>query len=179
MHCVTMAVCTTNMKILLTGEPGVGKSTLLSLVIDAVEQKQGFLTSEMSTDGIRTGFNMTASSGESFVLASVDSPSEIRVSRYGVNLNELNEFIAKLPAIEPGKLIYVDEIGQMQLYSNLYRDLVTNYFNQPNPMIGTLSKIYNDDFTESLRERSDIEIIEVTIENRDRLKEELTSRVAK
>lgn len=42
---------------------------------------------------------MTASNGESSVLCSVDSPSNIRVSRYGVNLEELDRFVEKLPSM--------------------------------------------------------------------------------
>jgi nucleoside-triphosphatase len=167
------------MKILLTGEPGVGKSTLLNSVINAFQQKQGFLTSEIKVDGARTGFRMTASSGQSFVLSSVDSLSDVRVSRYGVNLKELESFIDKLSPIEPDKLIYIDEIGQMQLYSDFYKKLITEYLNRPNPLIGTLSKIYHDEFTDGLRKRDDIEIIEVTLENRETLKSELINRIAK
>jgi nucleoside-triphosphatase THEP1 len=167
------------MKLLLTGDPGTGKSTLLQHVINAFDEKQGFLTTEVRTDGVRTSFNMTASNGDSFVLCSVDSPSEIRVSRYGVNVYDLNEFIRSLPVIEANKLIYIDEIGQMQLYADSYRDLVLKYLDQPNPLIGTLSKIYNDKFTDSLRARGDIEIIEVTVDNRDSLKDELISRFSK
>lgn len=163
----------------MTGEPGVGKSTLLSLVIDAFVQKQGFITTENRTDGIRTSFDMTASSGQSFELCSVSSPSNIRVSRYGVNVEELNSFVEKLPDIEPDTLIYVDEIGQMQLYSELYKNLITNYLDLPNVLVGTLSKIYSDEFTDQLRERDDIEIIEVTLENREELKNELITRIGK
>lgn len=167
------------MKILLTGEPGVGKSTLLSSVIEAFENKQGFVTTEKRTNGIRTSFEMTASNGESFVLCSVDSPSTVRVSRYGVNVQELEQFVNKLPSIEAGKLVYLDEIGQMQLYSEAYKKVITEYLCLQNPVIGTLSKIYNDEFTNQLRTRSDIEIIEVTLENRDELKEKLIDRITK
>lgn len=166
-------------KILLTGEPGIGKSTLLSMVIDAFEQKQGFITTEIRVGGVRTGFNMTASNGESFELCSVNSQSAVRVSRYGVNKEALDDFVKKLPDIEAGKLIYLDEIGQMQLNSELYKKLVVDYLNQPNPFIGTLSKIYDDEFTDQLRKRDDIEIIEVTLENRDMLKNELIDAIAK
>lgn len=166
------------MKILLTGEPGVGKSTLLHSVIDAFDQKQGFLTTEIRTDGVRTGFDMVAANGDSIELCSVDSPSEIRVSRYGVNLQDLNAFVARLPEVEPDKLIYIDEIGQMQLYSDLYKALVADYISRPNPFIGTLSKIYYDDFTDQMRKRDDVEVIEVTLENRNNLKHEIIIRIA-
>lgn len=165
-------------KVLLTGESGVGKSTLLSSVIAEFTKKQGFITTENRTDGVRTSFEMTASNGESFVLCSVDSPSEMRVSRYGVNLQDLDTFVGKLPDIEDNKLIYVDEIGQMQLYSEPYKKLINEYLTLPNPFIGTLSKIYHDEFTDGLRARDDIEIIEVTVKNRNKLKDELVSRVA-
>ncbi len=167
------------MKIFLTGEPRVGKSTLIAAVIDGVENKQGFITKEVRTDGVRTSFNMISSAGDKIVLCDVNSTSEVRVSRYGVNIDELNKFIANLPDIEPGRLIYIDEVGQMELYSDSFKALVSEYLEKPNPLIGTLSSVYSDEFTEKLRKREDVEIIQVTLENRDSLKDELTGRVAK
>jgi nucleoside-triphosphatase THEP1 len=34
------------MKIFLTGEPGVGKSTLIAAVVESIDKKQGFFTKE-------------------------------------------------------------------------------------------------------------------------------------
>ena len=167
------------MKIFLTGEPRIGKSTLLDSVIESVNEKRGFITKEVRTDGVRTSFNMISSTGDKIVLCDVNSTSEIRVSRYGVNIDELNKFIDNLPDIEPGRLIYIDEVGQMELYSDSFKALVNDYLEKPNPLIGTLSSVYNDEFTEELRKRDDVEIIQVTLENRDALKNELISRIAK
>lgn len=67
----------------------------------------------------------------------------------------------------------------MQLYSESYKKLIIKYINHSDAFIGTLSKIYNDEFTDRLRDRDDIEVVEVTLENRGVLKNELIARVAK
>lgn len=166
------------MKILLTGEPGVGKSTLINAVIAPFAQKQGVVTNQMVHEGARVGFEMVASDGTSFILSSTDSPSAIRVSRYGVNVDALEVFASGLQTGGAGKLTYIDEVGEMQLFSNSYKKFVLDCVSRSDPFIGTLSKVYNDDFTDYLRRRDDIEIIEVTLENRNFLRDELASRFA-
>ena len=104
------------MKVLLTGEPRSGKTTLLEGFINSVPNKQGFVTREVRKDGERTGFELVSSLGQAATLASVDSDSSTRVSHYGVDLNGLDTFIAELPPIQPGNLLYIDEIGQMELF---------------------------------------------------------------
>ncbi len=167
------------MNILLTGEPHTGKSTLLDRLVNDVDNKLGFVTTEVSENGIRTGFELVSALGGRALLASVDSPSGIRVSRYGVNLETLNSFIAELPPIKAGQLLYVDEIGQMELYSEQFKSLVLGYLDSSNPFVGTLSSIYHDKFTDDLRQRSDVEFVEITPENRDEVRVKLTDRVAK
>lgn len=166
------------MNILLTGQPHVGKSTLIRGLVADISYKQGFLTQEIIDGGLRTGYELISALGDTATLASVHSTSSIRVSRYGVDVEALDAFVAKLPAAEPGNLLYIDEIGQMELFSADFKDLARKYLDAPEPFIGTLKKDYHDDFTDALRARNDIEIIEVKPQNRDTLGPELASRIA-
>lgn len=166
------------MKIFLTGEPGVGKSTLLSAVVDQVNNKQGILTKETRLNGVRTGFSVIAATGEKITLASAESISDARVSRYGVDVKGFEDFISNLPEPEPNKLLYIDEVGQMQLFSKKFEVFVKKYLDQPNPFIGTISSVYDDDLTDEIRMREDVQIIQVTLENRDRLEDDISSIVA-
>ncbi|MDB5161224.1 MAG: putative NTPase [Candidatus Saccharibacteria bacterium] len=167
------------MNILLTGEPHAGKSTLLDRLVNDIDNKLGFVTTEVSENGSRTGFELVSALGSRALLASIDSPSEIRVSRYGVNLDILNSFIAELPPIEDDQLLYIDEIGQMELYSEQFKNLVQGYLDSSNPFVGTLSSVYHDDFTDSLRQRMDVDIVEITPDNRDEIRVKLADKVAK
>jgi nucleoside-triphosphatase len=167
------------MNILLTGEPHVGKSTLISNVVSGVENKQGFITTEVTEKGQRMGFELVSALGDRAILASVYSPSRIRVSRYGVNVDILESFIRRLPEVMPGTLLYIDEIGQMELFSPAFRQLAESFLDLPNPFIGTLSSVYSDEFTDSLRARTDLEIVNLTFDNRNLIHTEISEQVAK
>ncbi len=165
------------MKIFLTGEPHIGRSTLLNRIVSGVEPKLGFVTKELLSKGARTGFILVSSVGDKAVMASVDSSSDVRVSRYGVEIEVLDSFIAKLSPIRSDALLYIDEIGQMELHSDRFKVLVEEYLSATNPFIGTLSSVYGDEFTDRLRARADVEIIEVTTKNRDDLVDVLIERI--
>lgn len=164
------------MKIILTGEPHVGKSTLLKDLVTDIENKQGFITNEMINDQTRTGFELVAANGSRQVLASVDSDSKVRVSKYGVNIDNLNKFIEDLPDVKVDDLLYIDEVGQMQLYSDAFRNLVKHYLSLQNHFIGTLSSVYHDDFINELSTRDDIQIVHLTLDNRDTVRNELKAK---
>ena len=69
------------MKMFLTGEPGIGKSTLIGSVLEKFTgPKTGFLTRERRVDGERRGFELVSSTGVVATLASTDSDSAIKVS---------------------------------------------------------------------------------------------------
>ena len=167
------------MKILLTGEPHVGKSTALYNIVANAQPKRGFITQELLHDGSRTGFQLVSDIGDTAVLASTDSLSHTRVSRYGVNVATLDSFIDQLKPVESGDLLYIDEIGQMELFSEAFKGLVNTYLNSKNDFIGTLTSVYEDDFIADLRARHDVEIINLTMSNRDEVARQLGQRVAK
>ena len=161
----------TVMKILITGEPRSGKTTLLEDFIDGIPNKQGFVTREVRRGGERVGFEAVSSSGKTATIASIHSNSTLRVSRYGVEIDAFNQFLIELPAPTVGNLAYIDEIGQMQLYSNLFKKIITQYLDSGVMYVGTVSSVYSDDFVEMVKDRSDTILVYVTAENYMALKE--------
>ncbi len=168
--------------IILTGEPGSGKSTLLIKVVEELQKWRanichGFFTQEIKRYGKRVGFKIAGT-----VIAHVDSESKIRVSRYGVETNRISNIalgeIIMIPR-ETGRILYLDEIGQMQLNSQIFKKLVKRYLDSTNICIATLSSVYHSQFTRAVRKRKDIEIITVTPENREELKQLLIILVHK
>lgn len=157
------------MKLLLTGEPRSGKTTLLERFIQAVTTKQGFIAREVRENGERIGFELVSSEGRKAVLASTQSHSKVRVGRYGVELDELNAFLTELPSVQPGCLLYIDEIGKMELVSEAFKALVMNYLDSGNPYVGTITSSYQDDFTRQVLMRNDVVLLVVNAENRDLL----------
>ena len=71
------------MKLLITGKPGVGKTTAAKKVIDKLEKKTGgFFTGEIRDEatGARSGFKVTTTGGKSSVFAAKSFDSSCRVS---------------------------------------------------------------------------------------------------
>lgn len=166
------------MNILFTGEPHVGKSTLLERLVSGLPNKSGFITKEVLKDGSRTGFELVSAIGDRALLVSTELASPFRVSRYGVDVEGFDRFLAGLRQPKPEDLVYVDEIGQMELYSEKFRQLVKHYLELPNTFVATLSSVYSNDFTETLRSRSDVQIIDLTLDNREEIYERYASELA-
>jgi nucleoside-triphosphatase len=107
--------------ILVTGRPGIGKTTLIRSVLHALDlEAGGFYTSEILDDGRRVGFSIDGLHGESGVLAHVDHESPFRVGKYGVNAEDLERVgVAAIDAaLERSRLIVMDEIGRMERRSS-------------------------------------------------------------
>lgn len=154
------------MKLLLTGDPGAGKTTLLRYFIDLGGDCQGFLAEEVRVDGQRTGFRLKSHDGRTATPARTDSTSTVRVSRYGVEVEAFEAFLHDLPPIDPSKPVYVDEIGQMQLSSDSFRRLVGSYLDTAKLYIGTISHVFEDDFTREVKARPDVIQLHLTVGNR-------------
>ena len=83
--------------ILLTGHPGVGKTTMLKGIIERFAHlaMTGFYTEEIREKGIRLGFKAVAMNGSSAVFAhrNFQTGPEHRVGKYGVNLEALETLV--------------------------------------------------------------------------------------
>ncbi len=161
--------------ILLTGRPGIGKTSILKETIDALKiNAGGFYTREIREGGTRKGFEIITLNGKKGILAHIDCRSPYRVSKYGVNIKDLEEIAA--PAIEEAlrnkECIIIDEIGRMELYSPKFCSLVKKALDSEKKVLGTIQARHNE-FLNSIRKRKDTKIIEVTFENRRKIVKEI------
>lgn len=166
------------MKILLTGLPKSGKTTLLTELVKEVKLKRGLMAKEEVSEGRRTGFNLIDQLGHTAALARTAPPTDYPVGRFYVDLKSLNDFIDLLTDFTPNELLFIDEIGQMQLYSEKFRKLVSSYLASENDFIGTISAVYGHPFIEEIKSRSDIFLCHVTPENCQELKAALVEAIA-
>jgi nucleoside-triphosphatase len=162
--------------IFLTGQPHSGKTTLLAKLLASKTDKYGFVTEEIpdpTEAGKRLGFDVIDHTGRRANLAHVDSDSPLRVSKYGVNLEAFEAFLDPLFQIPPDKLLYIDEIGQMELFSDKFKTLVSRYLESERNFMGTISMVFDDPFIEKIRDNPNMKVIEVTPANRGNLLLEL------
>ena len=104
------------MNLLLTGHPGVGKTTIIRNLIDKLKLPAGgFYTEEIREDGMRQGFAVVTLSGFKGVLAHRNFKSRYKVGNYGVGVYTLNRIGVKeiQMCLMEKKVIVIDEIGKM------------------------------------------------------------------
>ena len=162
--------------LLLTGKPGIGKTTVIQRAVAELVGRGfkvgGMMTREVREKGTRIGFEVeNLSTKHRGWLAHINQPSGPRISKYRVNLKDLEEIGARaiLNAVTQADIIVIDEIGPMELFSKAFRDSVMKALQSGKAVLGTIHYRARGSFIEDIRRRGDVEIIEVTYENRDRL----------
>jgi nucleoside-triphosphatase len=165
--------------ILLTGMPKSGKSTLLERIVTEQTNKVGILTREIREEGIRTGFEVVNYKGEHIPIASINFESNIQVSKYFVSIKNLDNILPSVLLFDKNNFLYLDEIGQMQMNSEKFKELTLKYLNSKNLCLATISKVYSNEFIDSIKQRHDIILVEITPENRDETYQFVTKLIGK
>lgn len=163
--------------VLLTGRPGVGKSTVIQRALETSDTNAGgFFTQELRDGSRRVGFGITTLDGERGTLAHVNIEGAPRVSRYGVNIEDIRDVaVAALNrARQHSRLIVCDEIGRMEMLCPEFEPAVRAALDSPKPLLGTIQD-RRDRFVDEVRSREDVSVIEVTRENRDDLPEQIAA----
>ncbi|MFC1548685.1 nucleoside-triphosphatase, partial [Candidatus Omnitrophota bacterium] len=161
----------------ITGAPSSGKTTVIKKVIEGLSRPaNGFYTEEEREGERRVGFKITTLSGQSGSLAHENIDSHYHIKRYGVSIENIDHIAG--PSIETvdDNIVIIDEIGKMECFSDIFKDAALRALNSSNTVIGTIT-FGGDEFIESLKEREDIEILEVTPENRDQLPEVILKKI--
>ncbi len=164
--------------IFLTGAPSSGKTTVIKKVIKGLDHPaNGFYTEEERVDGKRVGFLMKTLDGRKGHLAHQDIKSDFHIRRYGVSIENIENI--PVPSITPVKnnIIILDEIGKMECFSGAFKQAAANTLDSPNIVIGTIT-FGGDDFIREVKKREDIEINEVTMDNRNSLPDLILRKIS-
>jgi len=124
------------LKILITGPPRSGKSILISRLIDHLQKSfkiHGFLTPEIRKNNKREGFHVEdICTKKRFPLARVGNyNTNFRLGKYSVFVEEFENYIKKFsdPIEQMPNLIFcIDEIGKMELFSEVFQEFVKKLF---------------------------------------------------
>ena len=162
---------------LLTGRPGAGKTSLIKqAVVGMTGNTGGFYTEEIRSGGARQGFKLVTLDGQEAILAHINIHSPYRVSRYGVDINSLDRVgVAALnQAANECQLVVIDEIGKMELFSANFREAVLKIINSGKKVLGTIMSSTNP-WTDALKRQPQVNLVEVTRTNHQRVLEEMSS----
>ena len=167
----------------VTGPPGVGKSTLVSEVVLRLKSLGviigGCATAERKSRGMRVGFEVRdLTTGASGTLATVAGGLGPKVGKYRVNLTDLARVGASglLKAASSSELIVVDEVGPMELVSPEFRRAVAACMDSGKPMLAVVHERLDDDLLNALRQKATM-TVSLTVENRNGAAEELLESI--
>ena len=166
-------------KVLLTGRPGCGKTTLIKRVVNNLPRRAGGFYTEEIRDGVtRAGFKIVTLDGEEVVFAHVDLKTPERVGKYRLDLSALERIGvgAVHRAVRARRLVIIDEIGPMEIRSAIFRHAVNEALDSGVPVLATIFA-RSLPFTDAIKSRPDVTLIEVRPDNRKRLVSELSERI--
>lgn len=171
-------------KFLITGPPGVGKTTLVNKVADRIKDLRpvGFYTQEVRERGIRLGFRIISLNGGEAMLAHVKHEGSHRIGKYGVDVELFERFLANIPWERDGGVpVIIDEIGKMECLSAEFRALIDRFMGSDRVLLATIA-LRGDAYIEGLKRHRGVVLHLIDRKNRegmiDRLEVEIRGALA-
>jgi len=169
-------------KILITGLPGVGKTTIIKKIAESLIEKgfkiKGFYTSEIRKGDKRVGFKIVDFKGREEIFSHISFKSRYKVGKYKVKVEALEKFLKEMIPYSSDEIIIIDEIGKMECFSKLFKEIVTELLNSKNIFIGTIA-LKGGGFIEEVKNSHKIKLYHVTKENRDNIPELILKEISK
>ena len=169
--------------LLLTGAPGVGKTTVIRRVAGEFEMRQlrGFYTEEIREGGERRGFRLVGFQGKKRVIAHTGFPKGHCVGKYGVDVGAMDDAAALLAPDPAAQAYLVDEIGKMECFSERFVSAMRVLLAGRTPVVATVA-LRGAGFIAEAKSLPDALVWEVTPAVRDglpaRVKSWLTEKSA-
>jgi nucleoside-triphosphatase len=161
--------------LILTGRPGIGKTTIIKAVIAQLgDRAGGFYTEEVRGPGGRKGFRLITLDGQSTVIAHVDFKSRSQVGRYGVKVDAIDQLGAGAirSAVDRNPIVIVDEIGKMELFSSQFQSAVLKAVSGSKVVLAT-AMLNDEPWLTALKALPNVTVWEVTKSNRTRMVEQV------
>lgn len=165
-------------RIAITGNPGVGKSTVLRNVLKQLTYTYGGMTSaDMRVKGERVGFEIKDIATERKGILAHKQGIGPRMGSYHVNLADLNNIgVAAIKNAMSSQLIVIDEIAPMEFKSPQFVRGVEDALNSDKDMLVVLHQKSSHPLAERIRR--EFEVYTVTKENRERLVLEIAGKIS-
>jgi nucleoside-triphosphatase len=164
-------------KILLTGLPGCGKTTVIMQILENLRniKTAGFYTQEIRENNIRKGFRWTSLDGAEGILAHIDIKGPLWVGRYGVDVKAFENSVVPILDIDKtdAELLVIDEIGKMECMSEKFVTAVRKLFNSDKSVLATIAK-KGGAFISEVKSFPDTKLFNLTAQNRDKIAAEIS-----
>jgi nucleoside-triphosphatase THEP1 len=172
-------------KILITGKPKSGKSTLISKLIEHFQKNYniyGFITPEVRKNNKRIGFDMEDFySKKRLPLARVGNyNTNFKLGKYSVFVEDFEVYIKNLLySMEKisDSLFCIDEIGKMELFSKNFQKFIKNLFQSNNTIIATLGLNLKHPIKNYILAIPDLALFHINKANQDEIFAEIVSLV--
>lgn len=171
--------------ILLTGQPGVGKSTAIKQIVSLLgDRAGGFYTQEVRAGGRRTGFKIVTVDGQMDYLATKDPAitfsRDVPFRGYKINLEAIETIAVPslYRALEQDQVIIIDEIGPMEFISERFRQAVLEILDSEAVGVGTIVQRPNA-FADQVKAHHRVEVRPVSIGNRDQMARQIYTELVR
>lgn len=165
--------------IIVTGRPGVGKTTVLQRVCKKLKllRPVGSFTREIRENGKRKGFELVSLDWVQMTLAHTRMAGQGIVGKYGVDIHGFEVFLdaVDLESSEAGFAV-VDEIGKMECLSPKFVAMIRRVLESEKPFLATVAT-KGDGFIQEVKSREDVELISLTERNRETLVRDLVRQM--
>ncbi len=155
--------------LLLTGVPGVGKTTIIRKVAESLSGHAlaGFVTEEIRAEKGREGFRLITLDGREATMAHINFRTPHRVGKYGVDVPTIDRLAASALSLERHIELYlIDEIGKMECLSGAFVTGMRSVLDSGKPVVASVAK-KGEGFIGEVKGRRDSVIWEVTRQNRN------------
>ena len=170
--------------VLVTGPPGVGKTTLIQRIHDQYRNEGlkvvGITTREVRAGDQRIGFKITnLSSGAEGWLAKVGDGTGPRIGKYTVVTKDLDSIgvgALKQATEQPNDLALIDEIGPMEMTSRGFRESLAELLSKRGKVVATVK--YGSHYPELAGvPAANVVSFEISRDNREEVLQKITAIV--
>ena len=160
-------------KILITGPPRSGKSTLIVELIEYFSKRQinvfGFLTPEVREGNNRIGFDIVdiKTKQREKLARKGNFNAKYHVGKYCVFIEKFEKFISNFEnvTLQQEDLIVIDEIGKMELFSKKFQEFIIKIFGSNISIIATIGLAIKHSIKDHLLNLPDVKIFNLNSQN--------------
>jgi len=166
---------------IVTGDPGVGKTTVVMRVAETLKQRGlkvgGIISREIRSNNVRIGFEFVdLTTNERATLSSITGRGP-RMGKYFVDLDGCSFAVEKLSkAIKDSDVIICDELGPMEFKSKEFVDCAKDMLQLDKPIIVVVHKRLQHLIIDQFRKKASF-LINVDLQNRNKAPDLLLDRL--